>query len=202
MENENDKGGFGTLPDFEETQDDTGNDTTNWKEIALAQSEAAKKFYGVAKRNFKDLERLKQTPKVIEKPDPEKPVTKEGFDYGELAYLTSKNVPEEDHDWLLEGLGTTGKELKDLLKSEWVQKELKERQTARMADSAVPTGTKRSQGGTFTEDTVEYWVAADKQPPESKPLAFRKKVLEARQKKVTDESKFAKNSIVAPGYSL
>ena len=133
---------------------------------------------------------------------PEVENKKSGFDYGELAYLTSKNVPDEDHDWILEGLDTTGKELKDLLKSEWVQKELKERQTARMADAAVPTGTKRSQGGSMSEDTVEYWVAADKQPPESKPLAFRKKVLEARQKRVVDDNKFAKNSIVAPGYPL
>ena len=136
------------------------------------------------------------------KPEPEKPVEKGGFDYGELAYLIAKNIPEEDHDWLFEGVQDTKKELKDLMKSEWVQKELKERQTARMADAAVPTGTKRSQGGSFTEDTVEYWVAANKQPPESKPLAFRKKVLEARKSKVVDENKFARNSIVAPGFPL
>lgn len=156
---------------------------------------------GIKRRQFSKLAKELGV-ELPKKPEPETPIAKEGFDYGELAYLTAKNVPEEDHDWLADGLKTTGKELKDLLKSEWVQKELKERQTARMADSAVPTGTKRSQGATMSEDTVEYWVAADKQPPESKPLAFRKKVLDARSKRVEDNNKFAPNSIVAPGFPL
>ena len=136
----------------------------------------------------------------VQKPKsaPEKKEEKTGFDYGELAYLTAKGVPEEDNDWLIEGLESTGKELKDLLKSEWVQKELKERSAARAADTAIPTGTKRSQGGVTTEDTVEYWVALDKQPPATKPLEFRKKVLDARVKKTEQGSKFATDSLISP----
>ena len=156
---------------------------------------------GIEKRQLTKLMK-KFGIEVQKKPEAEKLIEKKGFDYGELAYLTAKNVPEEDHEWLADGLKTTGKELKDLLKSEWVQKELKERQTTRMADKAVPTGTKRSQGASKSEDTVEYWVAEDKQPPENYPISFRKKVLDARTKKTVDEHKFAKNSIVAPGFPL
>ena len=155
---------------------------------------------GIKRRQFTKL--AKELGVELSKPEPEKPKAPEpkekGFDYGELTYLEVKGVADEDHDWILEGMEHTDKSLKDFLKTEWVQKELKEKAAARAVDNAIPGGTKRSQGGSQAEDTVEYYVASGKQPPKEKGLEFRKKVLEARLKKEEDGDKFATDSLITP----
>ncbi len=159
---------------------------------------------GIKKRQFTKLakelgiELPKTKTEISEKKEDEN-----GFDYGELSYLEVKGVTEaEDQDWLREISTQSKLQLRELLAKDWVQKELKERNSVRKTDKGVPTGTKRSQGGIVTEDSPEYWVAQDKQPPETYPIAFRKKVLELREKKSVDDSKFSKSSIVAPGFPL
>ena len=204
---ENEFKGLESVSEIVEEKDENGNDITNWQEIAMAQNKFAKQYEGLAKRNYNDLKKIKEDPRLkVEAPNPAAPKKEDnkGFDYGELSYLEVKGVSnQEDQDWLQGIAKQSNLQLRELLAKDWVQKELKERNDGRVADKAIPSGTKRSQGGTATtEDTVEYWVAQDKQPPESKPLAFRKQVLEARNKKSIDDDKFSKSSIVAPGYPL
>ena len=194
MENENEGGGLGTIPEFEETKDEEENDTTNWKEIALAQNEAAKKFYGVAKRNFKDLEKLKKTSKEneIQKPDPEKPV-KEGFDYGELAYLESKQIQEDEQDFVFETMKDSGKSLKDLLSTKWFQSELKEKREAKAVKDAIPSGTKRSVSP--ANNTVEYWLAKGELPPKEQS-ELRRQVLNEEIKRAGNQNKFTDRPVI------
>lgn len=170
------------------------------KEVKPKPQLTPEQIEGIERRQLSKL--AKKYGVEIEKPKPQAEPEKEkkGFDYGELAYLAAKQIPEEDYEWIHEGVADTRKELKDFLKSDFVQKELKDRSAARAADGAVPDGTNRSPAGVVTENTVEYWVAKDEQPPDSYPLKFRKEVLEKRNEKVGEGDKFAKNSIVAPGF--
>lgn len=165
---------------------------------------------GIKKRQFTKL--AKELGVSLEQPEtksePKVEATKaepKDFDYGkELAKikLIAKGIPEEDHDWLIQGAERVGEDVLLFAKDEIVQTKLKERSAARTADVGVPTGGNRSQGTYQTEDTVEYWVALDKQPPETKSLDFRKKVLKARTEKAANENRFADNSIVAPGFPI
>ena len=156
----NEGGGLETIADIVETQDDEGNDTTNWKELAQAVHKLGKSWEGVAKRNHSDFEKLKLDPRLSaaltppeQKPAPEKT----GFDYGELAYLEAKEVPEEDHDFLFGEAKTTGKELRQLLSFDYVKEALRKNKEARTTKEALPSGSKRSAPP--ARDTADYWYA-------------------------------------------
>lgn len=183
----------------ETVDQETVNDLETSNEAEL--KEKNRQLFERAKKAELELKELRGKSKD-EKPAEAKPSESKGFDYGEL-YLEVKGVTHpEDQSWLLDMAKQQNISVKDVYGKDWVQKDLKERSAMRSADNAVPTGSKRSQGATPTEDTVEYWVAQDKQPPESYPLAFRAKVLKAREKTVEQGGKFAHNSIIAPGFPL
>lgn len=159
--------------------------------------EKNRQLFARAKKAELELKELRG--KVKETPAEPKPSEPKGFDYGEL-YLEVKGVShKEDQGWLLDMANQQGISVKDVYGRDWVQKELRERQTARSADAAVSVGTKRSpSGAALTEDMPEYWIGLDKQPPGNKPLSLRKKVLEERTKRREEQSKFAPDSLISP----
>lgn len=166
-----------------ETKDEDGNDLTDWKALAL-------KNQGIAKRNKTKFEKAKELLSNTEKPIPKK----EGFDYGELAYIEAKGFSdEEDVAYIEKTIKESGKDLKELLSTNWFKADLKERQEIRASKNAIPEGTKRSGGG--ANDQVEYWLAKGELPPADKK-ELRRKVINAKIDSGKKANKFASNSIV------
>lgn len=133
------------------------------------------------------LARLKRQTKRLEKQlgvEDEKPAKKEHktqsneLDYGQLAYLETKGVPEEDHDFILEEMQDSGRELKDVLGKKYIQEELKERQESRATQVATPK--KGSRTAPNSKNSVEYW---SKRPFADVPQNMREEVLNAKLEK-------------------
>ena len=185
-----------------ETQDDAGNDNTNWKEVAQGLHGVATQYEGLAKRTHTDLGKLRKDPRLAEKKEdkppvatPAQPVKKEGFDYGELSFLKVSNVPDEDHAYVLGEMQTTGKSLRDILNFQYVKEGLKSKLDERGSDKATPTGSSRS--GSSPRSDVEYWMnKGDELPPADQP-ELRLKVVNARIKREEKgQGQFTTNPIV------
>jgi len=128
-----------------------------------------------------------------DKPAP-KVENKQGFDHGELAYLTVKGVTEDDDISYLEGVAKeSGKTPRELLATKWVQAELKERADARAAKEAIPTGSKRSSAG--SRDSVDYWIAKGELPPADQ-VDLRRKVVNAKIKANKTKNRFTDTPVV------
>jgi hypothetical protein len=135
-------------------------------------------------RNKEELKKVKNQPKE----EPIKNEPDKGFGYGEKTFIRNVLGAEpDDYDWISDVMQDTGKTLDDLEASKYFQAELKERKEARTAKDAVPTGSKRSGGG--TRDTVDYWVAKGELPP-SDQVELRRKVVKAKEKNELNRSKF------------
>lgn len=140
---------------------------------------------GIKKRQFTRLakELGVELPKKEEKPRVEsKPADKNGFNDTEKLWLRVEGVSKEDHDYILDGVKATGKSLEQLLESDWVRKELKERQESRRSEQALPEAKNRS--GVPPSNSAEYWTAKldsgqakIKDVPDAK---LRKEIIEAR----------------------
>lgn len=121
---------------------------------------------------------------------------KDSFDYGELAYLEAKKVPEEVHDYLLKEIQSTSKGLKELLGFKYVQEEMEKITAEKASDDAIPPGKKRGSG-TSMKSSVDYWVKKGELPPNTpENQKLRRDVVNAKQKQATDDNKFTDNPIV------
>ena len=203
MTKENEGVELETVAEIVKTQDDDGNDTTNWEEIALAKQEVAKQYEGLAKRNFTDLTKLKNDPRLKEEEKPEaktedQPVEKtDGFDYAEMSYLISKGIEESEFDFVLDRVKDSGKSLKDLIKADWFQSELKGEREVKATKEAIPTGSNRSVSTLTTE--TDYWI--DKKDDKGKPVLpkdreLARKVVNERIKIDKSKSKFTDDPVV------
>ena len=179
--------GLKSVAEIELTQDDQGADTTNWSEVGKELYERGKQWEGVAKRNHSDIlkirkefEELKRDPRLLKAEDPPKPPQNTGFDYGQMALLEVRGIPEEDHDFLLEEVKTTGKELKDVLNFKYVQEELKNRKDKRTVETALPSGSKRSSGA--ARDSTDYWLAKGEMPDRAQNPELYRKVRKERER--------------------
>lgn len=108
-------------------------------------AEELKALEGRAARLRKDLGI--ETPKPTEKKA--EAVENKGFGDAQLALLEVKGVThEEDIQWLEKLHIDSGKTLRELFSTEWVKKDLKERQEGReeskKTQDATPSGSKRS----------------------------------------------------------
>jgi hypothetical protein len=185
-----------SIPDIEETFDDEGNDTTDWKTLAFQRQELAKKYEGVAKRNLTDLTKLKREMEKAAETPPEKVEKKEKneFDYAEMAYLEAKGIKEEEYDFILQEVKTTGKSLKDVLGFKYVQESLKGKRDEQAVKDATPSASKRGTVG--TRDTVDYWLAKGELPPNTpENWELRKKVVSEKVNRQERKSKFTDNPI-------
>lgn len=163
-------------------------DTTDWKAKALEMQGKLKEARGISKRYQKDLEQSRNTPKAEPKADA--PQAKQGFDYGQKAYLKSSGIDADDFEFVKEVMDNTGKDLDSVLASKYFQSELKERKDLRMAEQATPSGSKRA--GNTTRDQVEYWMAKGELPPDRE---LRQKVVNARMKAEQDKSQFTEQPV-------
>ena len=152
---------------------------TDWKA-------KAQELKGLNKRRAAKLAKAKEAlAKIPKEPEhkPALPTEKQGFDYGEMAYLEAKGISDEDYPIVLEAMKATGKSLRDTVGSKYIQAEIKEAKDARATKEAIPSGTRRAGAG--TKDSVDYWVAQGKLPPDNPELASQvlKARIEAEEKK-------------------
>ena len=127
------------------------------------------------------------------KGESETPKKKEGFDYGELAYLEAKNISEDCHEFLFGETQKTNKELKEILGYEYIKEELKKITDEKASEDAIPEGGKR--GGKTTKGDVNYWLAKGELPPANQ-TELRREYVNAKQKQEVDKSKFTDNPVV------
>jgi hypothetical protein len=179
-----------------EAKDDDGNDTTDWKALALERQELAKKNFGIAQRYKTKLGKVKDS--VVEpKVEPEtKPTGKGELDYGQKAYLNSYNIKGADELALVKNwLARTGDELDAVVDDEIFNAKLKSLRDARATKEAIPAGNKRS--ATPAIDTVDYHIAKGTSLNEIEDFGLRSKVLNARlAKEKNSSSNFSSQSVI------
>lgn len=165
-----------------ETKDEEGNDTTDWKALAMERDELARKNYGIAQRYKTKAEKAKE-----EKPE-KKPIEKNeqpSNDFGEKAYLIANGIKSKDEiDLVLRLKKETGKDVESLMDSTYFQTELKAFRDQKNTDNAVPSNNKRSNNSTV--DSVDYWLAKDELPPKEQ-AKLRAEVINAKMK--TEQTK-------------
>lgn len=124
----------------------------------------------------------------------ELPKQKSGkIDYGELAYLETKGITEEDDiEYIRKESEDTGKPLNVVLGFKYVQEHLKDVKEGRISREAMPAGSKRSSGA--MRDSVDYWLAKGQLPMDQPELA--RKVVKARLAAEEARSKFSDNPII------
>ena len=151
-----------------EEEEFTATDDTDWKARA-EELERKRREEGI--RNRERTKTLKAQLDSLQQKSQDK-IENKGLDYGQLAYLEAKGVPEEDHDFLLKEVAETGKGLKDVLSFKYVQEELRNRKEGRETKAALPT-SKRSSAG--TRDDVSEWIARGEMPSRREnPELYRK----------------------------
>ena len=189
MSKENEEEVVENIEDIVETQDDDGNDTTDWKALAQENQEFAKKNQGIAKRYKTKYTKLKKEPDpVIEtKPDPkEKKSDPSELDYAKKAYLVANGIKGSKETELIQKvLSESGKTVDEVLESKYFQAELNELRELNKTDDALPKGSKRT--GQSAQDTVDYWIAKGELPTDRK---LRQDVVNARIAKETNKSVF------------
>lgn len=167
------------LEDIVEETNDNGEDTTDWKAIAL-------KNEGIAKRLKTKLEKAKEAPaqKGEEK--------KDTLDRMDKAILRMEKITApEEVDLIQSIMKETGKDLESVLASKFFQAELTEMRELAASKSATPEGTKRS--GQAPRDSVEYWLAKGELPKDNPELA--RKVVNAKLHKEATKNQFTDQAV-------
>src|SRR3990167_3814078 len=138
MENEKD------LLTDEELEKDPEGEEIDWEAEARKARATAKRYHS----SHKQLQELKRAqtgnPPVPVKQAPAQPAPTEEFGYDELAFLGYKGVQEQDQEYLVGELNSTGKTLKQILDFRYIKDELTSRVEDRKTLEALPTGTARS----------------------------------------------------------
>jgi hypothetical protein len=173
----------------ESVDEATGEDTTDWKALAL-------KNQGIAKRNktraLKALEKAKSANPPKEAKDPVE--KKETLDKLDRAILRVEKITEPGEVKLVEDyMKETGKDLETVLGSKYFQAELKEMRELAASDAAIPAGNKRA--GNASASSVEYWLNIGKLPPVEQ-VDLRRQVVNAKIKAEKGKSHFSGESVV------
>lgn len=175
------------VEDIVEQKDDEGNDTTDWKALALKQAGMAKRFNTKLKKMVEEAKKPKPEVK------PEVPEKKEILDRVDRAVLTVRGITEpEEIEFIENTMKETGKDLDNLLNSTWFKAELAEFREKMMTDSVVPKGTKRSSQA--ARDSVDYWIKKGELPPRNQ-VQLRRDVVNAKMKQAKDGNVFSDNPV-------
>lgn len=175
------------IDDIVEEKDDDGNDTTDWKALAL-------KNQGIAKRYQTKLQKQKEA-EDTDKTEDTKETTKQDttkksdeLDYGQKAYLAANDIKDPDEVKLVEDImKDTGKTLEEVLEHKVFKADLEDfREKSKTKRASDATGkSKRASGSARTE--VDYWIAKGELPEDRK---LRIEVIAARRKKDTNGNPF------------
>lgn len=157
--------------------------------------DAVKHFKGIADRRKTKLENIKSG--LEDKKDSDETQDDNEPDWGKRAYLNSKDVPDEDHEFVLSIADKTGDSVDEVLNKDWVSKELEERQEHRTTEDAIPES--KDRGGKSVKSTVDYWIEKGELPPRDEFPELRSKVVKKKREIAENKdraSKFTDNPIV------
>ena len=158
---------------IQEVKDADGNDTTDWKALALKYNADAVKNQGIAQRFKTKVEKLKSAPPApIEKKEEKK--TGE-LDYGQKAYLKASGIEPTEFDFVKEQMASSGKDIDSLLSSGYFQAELKAKRDAKAVAAATPSATRSAEAP--SESKVDFWIAKGELPPD---MELRQKVVDRK----------------------
>lgn len=178
------------VEDIVETQDDDGNDTTDWKALAQSNNKLAKDFSGKSKgivqRYKTKMDKLKESlgDKKPDKKEPSKSEDKDEFDYGQKAFLIANGIKgSKETDFVQEELKKAGGNLDGLLENEYFKDRLKEFREINKTSEATPKGTRSGK----STDSIDYWMT---KPMEEVPKELRAEVVNAKLKKDKKQKHF------------
>jgi len=183
------------LEEFDEATDkeleEAGEDPAKLKEIIKARTATRQRLYARAKKAEADAKALKEKGEKGPAPKQQKGSSKEvtEFDYGQEAYLLAKGIEgDEERQFLLSEMNSTGKGLRDILGFNYVKEQLKTIADDRSAQAAMPKG-KVNRGGQSARDTVEYWIDRGELPPVEQ-VELRRKVVHEKIARDSHRNKF------------
>lgn len=172
--------------------EEAGDDPVKLKELIKARTETRQRLYARAKKAEAEAKTLKETNKEGDKGSSK--ADKEGkkaveFDLGQEAYLIAKGVTDDvDIEFIKSTMKDTGKSMKEVLNSPYVQGELKAMREQRATEDATIKDGKRSNTGSRT--SVDYWINKGELPPSDDP-ELRRKVVNEKIKRSQNKKKFA-----------
>jgi hypothetical protein len=176
------------VEEIEEIYDEVGNDTTDWKALALKNLGIAKRFKTKIEKNNKEFEEFKNLPKEEEKKaEPEKPEKSNEPDYAKLAFLEQRGLTHPDDQKLVHDEAARLKlPLTDVLGMAHIKSQLETAKDQREALAGMPKGGGSASGK--TQQDVDYWLAKGETPDD---LELGAKVIAARIQKEKQASKFS-----------
>ena len=183
------------VTDIELSEDEDGNDITDWKAIAEERHALALRNQGMAKRYKTKLEKSKGSSSESEKP----PVaeSKPGeLDKGDRALLVAYGIKGADEFALAKSwISRTGDEIDSMVDDDIFQAKLTKLREAKASTEAIPKGNKRGSG--TVKGDVDYWVAKGEMPPNTpENQQLRRDVVAAKLKASSSASNFADVSVI------
>jgi len=178
---------------------DTTEDIVVLKEEYKKVIDKNKRLFERTKKSEGELKEIKAKPELEKKPEGKKDLVKSGeLDYSQLAFLAAKGVEADDElELAREVIVESGKELKEVLKTNYFQARLKELRDAKAAQAAMPLSSGR--GNAPARDSLDYALAKYEQKGELPPrdqVELRRKVINARLEKETNKNKFSSDPLV------
>lgn len=183
MENKNEE--EVVIDEIVETKDEEGNDTTDWKAIAMKRDKEAR---GIAQRLKTKQEKAK------EKAEPEKKEEPKPEEFGLLhkSYLRAAGITAEDEIELARDIAKKwGMEIDKLVDDDDFKAKLEKLRTSKANADAV-SNIKGGQGTSQAKNTPEYWIAKGT-PPSMTDVPDRKtraKIARAMMDSAKNSKKF------------
>lgn len=132
------------VPEITPSQDELGNDTTDWKALAEERHALAVKNQGIAKRYKTKAEKPPKEVPPASPVEPKEPKSGE-LDYGQMALLRQEGIKGPGETALFkEIMSETGKGVLDVLDSSYFKSRLTEFREAEESRGAIPKGKNRS----------------------------------------------------------
>ena len=155
------------IDDIVETKDDEGNDTTDWKALALKRDKEAR---GIAQRLKTKQDKAKKEVEPVEKKPEPKP---DEFGLSHKSYLRAAGITAEDEVELARDTAKKwGMEIDKLVDDEDFKIKLDKLRTSKANATAV-SNVKGGGGQPQAKNTPEYWIAKGT-PPSATDVPDRK----------------------------
>jgi hypothetical protein len=172
------------VTEINEEVDDLGQDTTDWKALAL-------KNQGIAQRLKTKLEKAKE---VKAEAEPAKPEKSNELDYGQRAFLKTYGISGADELSLVKSwTERTGDQIDVLVDDEIFNAKLKGLRDQKAAKETLQSMSNSRNAQPSSKSKAEFWM--DK-PFDEVPKEFKQEVLKAKLDQEKEGGKFTDQPVV------
>lgn len=184
----------------EETNEQESGESTEVKpesderdsKIEELQAEVEKKDKRIADLSSKTRD-LKKEAKKSDTPKAEN--QSDELDYGQKAYLNTKEIVESEHDFVNEQLKKSGLSLNELLDNGYFKAKLQEVRDAKVVSEATPSQTRGATEPSSSK--AQHWVDKGELPPDTpENRKLRIDVVNKRMEVEKNASQFTSQSVV------